>query len=728
MQILKSSISLIAGFSALVSVSLAENLRPSLVLTADGVKKIRAEKTYAPLFDDAFQTAKKRVAASIKEGVVMPVPKDPGGGYTHERHKENYKVIHDAGILFQITGEKKYLDHATEMLLSYAEIYNDLPLHPAQKKQSPGKLFWQNLNESVWLVYTIQGFDAIADALKPDDRARIETDLLRPVAEFLSTGSPETFRKIHNHGTWAAAAVGMTGYALGDQALVDRAIMGLDGDGSSGFLKQLDLLFSPDGYYTEGPYYQRYALMPFVLFGQSIDNNEPEREIFNYRDEVLLKAIDSTIQQSYAGKFFPINDAIKEKGLDTQELVYGVAAAYDRTSRLDLLSIAGYQGTTVLTGAGLDVARGVDDGKTKPFDFQTMLLRDGPDGDQGALSVFRMGQGELAQTIVAKNTSHGMGHGHFDKLSLIFYDEGDEILIDYGAARFLNVPTKDGGRYLPENNSWAKQTIAHNTLVVNEASQFEGNWHQSQKYWPETKYFSADPTVNIVSADLENAYPGTKISRTVLQIKASIFSAPIMVDVLAGVAENKASFDLPFYFTGQLVDFDGEMKAQSKSRTPLGSANGYQHLWVEAFGKPAKNPAQLTWLNNQRFYTLMSALPKNSTPVFVRTGANDPDFNLRSQQGVVFRVPKSKAATFVSVLEPHGIYDPAAEFTNGSASQIKDLSYLESEGKLLIEIEAITGEKIHIGISNDADPDKEHRIKFGKEIYSWSGFYKIFGG
>ncbi|RME67309.1 MAG: alginate lyase, partial [Alphaproteobacteria bacterium] len=427
----------------------AEVSRPSLILTAEAVRDIKAARTSYPFFETAFDEAVGRVERSLREGVVVPMPKDPGGGYTHERHKENSKVIHDAGLLYQLTGKQAYLDHARTLLLAYADMYPDLPLHPARKAQSPGKLFWQILNESVWLVYAVQGYDAIAEGLGDADRTRIENDLLRPMADFLSLGSPETFRKIHNHATWAAAAVGMTGYALRDQSLVDRALQGLDGDGSSGFLAQLERLFSPDGYYTEGPYYQRYALMPFILFAQSIEHNDPQQKIFAYRDGILLKAIDATIQQSYAGKFFPINDAIKEKGLDTPELVYAVATAYGLTHRKDLLSIAKYQGKTILSGDGLAVARAMANGVEGDFAFRSLLLRDGPHGDRGALAIMRMGAGALAQTVIAKNTSHGFGHGHFDKLAIAVFDHGREILADYGAARFLNVPTKDGGRYLP---------------------------------------------------------------------------------------------------------------------------------------------------------------------------------------------------------------------------------------------------------------------------------------
>ena len=703
----------------------AEIARPSLILTAEGVEEIKAAETSQPLFAAALQEARQRVATSIAEGVLVPTPKDPGGGYTHERHKENYKVIHDAGLLYQITGDQRYFDHARAMLLAYADIYTTLGLHPAKKEQSPGRLFWQNLNESVWLVYTIQGFDAIADALNPVDRQRIEDDLLRPVADFLSLESPETFRKIHNHGTWAAAAVGMTGYALRDQSLVERALIGLDGDGSSGFLAQLDQLFSPDGYYTEGPYYQRYALMPFVVFAQAIDNNDPERAIFTYRDRILLKAIDGTIQQSYAGKFLPINDAIKDKGLDTQELVYGVAAAHGLTGRKDLLSIARYQGKTVLSGDGLRLAQAASAAAAVDFDFRSLFLRDGPQGDRGGLAILRMGPGELAHTLVAKNTSHGFGHGHFDKLAIGLFDAGNEILTDYGAARFLNVVTKNGGHYLRENNSWAKQTIAHNTLVLNERSQFAGNWPESQKHWPKHNYFKASPDLNVVSATLIDAYPDSSIMRTVAQIAHPALDAPLTVDLLHAHSQKAVTYDLPFYVQAQLVNFRGSLQKNTRSLKPLGKKNGYQHLWLEGVGKPAAGAIQLSWLKDRRFYTLHSLAPERTAPTLVRLGANDPDFSLLPLQGVILRAPKAKQASFVNVIETHGTYDSAAEFSVGSQPQITKLEHVSDSDAELVVMTLADGAKLVVAIAKDTDASAMHELTHNGVTRRWSGFIQV---
>ncbi len=246
-------------------------------------------------------------------------------------------------------------------------------------------------------------------------------------------------------------------------------------------MRQLDLLFSPDGYYAEGPYYQRYALQPFVVFAAAIAANDPDRKIFEYRDGIVLKAIRTAIDVTHDGYFLPINDAMPDKSLRTEELYHAVAIAYGATRDPTFLSIADWQGRTVLTPAGQAMATDLAAGKAKPWPFGSRLLSDGPDGKDGALVLLRTKADPTGPLLVAKNTVQGMGHGHFDRLGWVYYDETGAVVTDYGAARFLNVEAKRGGRYLPENDSWASATIAHNTLVVDEQSHFAGDWKAGEK-------------------------------------------------------------------------------------------------------------------------------------------------------------------------------------------------------------------------------------------------------
>jgi len=699
---------------------------PTLVLTANDVALIRQKKGAVPSFDKAIARLEKQLAASMETPMDVPVPVDAGGGYTHEQHKRNYQAIYGAGVLYQITGEDKYLEHAKALFYKYAELYPTLREHPKKKEQAPGRLFWQSLNETVFLVHAIQGYDAIIDGLTDSDRHLIETRVLRPMAKFLSIESASTFNKVHNHGTWAVAGVGMTGYVLGDQELVEQALYGLDKSGKAGFIKQLDKLFSPDGYYTEGPYYQRYALMPFVLFAKAIDNNEPERKIFEYRDKILLKAITTTIQLSYNDLFFPINDALKDKGLDTIELVHGVSIAYGLTKDPELLSIAKAQHTLSITGDGLAVAEGIDGGKTKPFSYRSMQLSDGSLGDQGALAIFRAGEGDDHQALVVKNTSMGMGHGHFDKLNWLFYDNGNEIVTDYGAARFLNVESKYGGHYLPENKAWARQTIAHNTLTVDQKSQFAADWKAGQKIAPQVRLFETSDDVNVTSASVVGAYPDVVLSRTMATIQHKLLEFPLVVDILKARAESTHQYDLPVHFNGHITNLSFAVKPNAAEQVPLGSDNGYQFLWDKARGRADDDLPQVTWIKDNRFYTASFAKADKQEFIFTQLGANDPNFNLRPEQAVIQRVSGAQNHAFLSVLEKHGDYNPSLEYTKSSVSQIKHIELLELDGFDVVTIELVSSNKLVLAIAYNGDKSSKHSLPLNGKTIQWTGHHTLF--
>lgn len=213
-------------------------------------------------------------------------------------------------------------------------------------------------------MHTAVAYDCIYNTLSSKQRATIEKNLFVPMADFIMDGmgdnhaNNKTFNKMHNHATWATAAVGMIGFAMNREDYVKKALYGSDGTGKrGGFIRQMDYLFSPDGYFTEGAYYQRYAIWPFVIFAQCIENKLPDLKIFNYRDSILSKALSTLIQLSYEGEFFHINDALL-KGLSAQELVYAVDILYNvNPSDKSLLSVANkYQHTYLPTSGGFKVA------------------------------------------------------------------------------------------------------------------------------------------------------------------------------------------------------------------------------------------------------------------------------------------------------------------------------------------------------------------------------------
>lgn len=716
---------------------------PNLILTKTGVDKVRKNLGEVPLFDATVQRVKKEVDAEIALGIDTPIPKDFSGGYTHQRHKQNFLIAQKAGALYQILQDEKYAIYIKDMLFQYEAMYKDLPIHPQERSYARGKLFWQCLNDSNWLVYMSQAYDAIYETLTEKEREKLEKNLFRPFADFISIGNPQFYNRVHNHSTWGNAAVGMIALVMNDEELLHRALYGIEDDGleiggkdndggfikvagqKSGFLANLEDPFSPDGYYTEGPYYQRYAMYPFLIFGLAMHNVKPEMHVFEHKDNVLLKGVDALLNLSDAdGEFFPLNDGQKGMSYYTASLVTAVDIAYHYgTQSPQLLSIAERQNEVLLDQSGLSVAMGIRDGKTQPFVKNSINLSDGPDGKQGGVAVLRYGNEDL--TLVFKYAAQGLSHGHYDKLSFSLFEKGAEVIQDYGLARFVNIGQKGGGNYLKENKTWAKTTIAHNTLSQNGMMHFDGKYETGSQHHSELYFYDAsNKDVQVVSATETNAYPGTQMHRTMAIIKDDGFNKPFLLDIMKVNSASKNKYDLPFYFMGQVITQNFSYNSPT-TLSPLGNKNGYQHLYLEGQGKPSSSSTQFSWLGNGKFYTLTSATEDSDELLLTRMGANDPEFNLRREAALMIRRKESDNTLFVSVIEPHGSYSAVSESSLDSNSNIEELRVLRNSADYtVVSLKNKKGEVNLFFLANtDASRSKQHKLKINGNYYHWKGPY-----
>ena len=713
---------------------------PNLILTAQGVTDIRAQLGNIPIFDNTLKAVQEEIDAEIALGIDTPIPVDYSGGYTHVRHKRNMIVLQKAGVLYQILDDEKYAKYVKNMLMQYEAMYKTLPLHPKTRSYARGKLFWQCLNDANWLVYVSQAYDCIYNYLSEEERNKLETNLFKPFADHISIDSPQFYQRVHNHSTWGNAAVGMIGLVMNDQELIDRALYGIkdlkldtnekddDGgflnkDGKAGFLANIEEPFSPDGYYNEGPYYQRYAMYPFLIFAEGLHNVKPELKIFEYKEGVLLKSIHALLNLSDAdGDFFPLNDGQKGMSYYTSALVTAVDISYHfGTQDPGLLSIASAQDRVLLDDSGLAVALGIKNGKATPFQKKSINLSDGPNGTQGGVAILRNEDIEL----VFKYAAQGSSHGHYDKLSYSLYEKGEEILQDYGLARFVNIEQKGGGNYLKENKTWAKQTIAHNTITQNETSHFNAKYEIGSQHHSVLNYFSSEnENVQVASAKESNAYPGTEMLRTMAIIKDEDFEKPYMLDIMKISSDKANQYDFPYYFLGQVVQTNFEYQTP-KTLYPLGSKNGYQHLFVEGTTKASSNNSKLSWLNKGKFYTLTTTTNTSDELLFTRIGANDPEFNLRREAAFMLRRKNAKNTIFVSTIEAHGNYSPVTESAVNSNSNIAALKVvLDTEAYTAIQITNVKGNtKLFITANTDASKEAKHNVKINDKNYEWSGSY-----
>jgi len=686
---------------------------PFISMNESEVSEIRSGLGKFPIYDESTKSIKLRVDEFMMKGIDVPVPQDYSGGYTHEQHKMNYKIMYEASMLYQVYDDPVYADYIIDMLNVYADLYPGLDRHPQTRSYARGKLFWQCLNEANWLVYTIQAYDNIYNYLDPEWRTYIEGRVFKPMALFLSEENPKFFNRVHNHGTWGNVAVGLAGLVLDDDYLLKIALYGLeldpeeeqiDNDGGVirekgqevGYWANLDQPFSPDGYYTEGPYYHRYAMYPFLTFAKAYTRKFPDENVFEYKDGLLIKAVDALINLSdQDGEFFPLNDGQKGMSVMANSVVEAVDVAYFFGNKNpELLAVASLQNKVTIDYMGYSVAKDLADFEASNYKKESVLLSDGGSGDQGAIAVLRQSSLEL----VFKAAAHGLSHGHYDRLSYSLFDHGQEYLQDYGLVRFVNIEQRGGGNYLPENKSYAKQTIAHNTLVINQKSQFDNKYKKASKSHSEILFSSLDESrTQFISALDNEAYSGVKLKRSLALIEQD--GRQYLIDVFDADTNISSDYDLPFHLFGQWIDFSFEPNFDQEI-TVLGDSDGYQHIWREGSVELNAGLNQVTLLNEGKFYTISSFNESGDEMIFGRIGANDPEYNLRRDQVLIQRRNNFKSTVFFNVVELHGSYSPVSELAIDSKSNIKAM---RKEGNEFIL-------NLHEG--------KEIRIKINKKSIS----------
>ena len=107
-----------------------QSYQPLLMNFEEAAELSKALGTDSLLGNALARDIKQTDAYMAEVGIEVPGHGE-GGGYEHNRHKQNYIHIDLAGRLFLITGEQKYRDYIVDMLTAYAKVYPTLEATPA---------------------------------------------------------------------------------------------------------------------------------------------------------------------------------------------------------------------------------------------------------------------------------------------------------------------------------------------------------------------------------------------------------------------------------------------------------------------------------------------------------------------------------------------------------------------------------------------------------------------
>ncbi|WP_411062706.1 heparinase II/III domain-containing protein [Vibrio rotiferianus] len=707
-----------------------------ILLTEAEVELLRKEVGKPSLMGKSIEANRKELEAFMRLPLDVPGHGE-AGGYEHNRHKQNYTYMNLAGRLFLITQEEKYAQFVKDLLAIYAEKYLTFDFHVQKNTNPTGRLFHQILNEHCWLMFTSLAYSCVASVMTEEERTAVVERIFEPMLDMFTVKYAHDFDRIHNHGIWAVAAVGICGLAIGKPEYLEMSVYGQDRDDTGGFLAQISQLFAPSGYYMEGPYYHRYAIRPTCVFAEVVHRHMPEVDIYNYKDKVIGNTVQAMLATAYPNGEFPaLNDASRTMSI-TDMGVQVAVSVYSKHYGMDdnILGMAKIQNAVWMHPCGLELSQAYDKAIADreigmPF-WPSVELNEGPTGNNGAQGFIRMQDktGDVSQ-LVMNYGQHGMGHGNFDTLGITFFNRGQEVLREYGFCRWVNVEPKFGGRYLDENKSYARQTIAHNAVTIDEQCQNGFDVDRADSVHGLPHFFKVEGTeINGMSAFANDHYPNTDMQRSVFMLNLDELEAPLLLDLYRIEGEGEHQYDYSHQYDGQIVRTNFDYQSFGELNT-LGDDFGYQHLWKVASGK-VQDTALVSWLQNNTYYTWLgtsSSAKQNgdNEVIFTRTGANDPSFNLRSEPAFMLR-SKGESTLFASVLETHGYFNEEFEQSVNARGQVKDIRVVGYNA--VGSIVEITTEKslVTVMISNvlGADDQTPHQVEMNGKTYSWNGFYSL---
>jgi hypothetical protein len=446
-------------------------------------------------------------------------------------HSDYAQLLRDAGVVYQVTGDRDYADKGREILLAYIAQYLSYGRHDNQgRAEGGGRVASQSLTEASWLVILAQGADLIWDTLTADQRRAAEERLFRPAIHEVILPCQGYIRNIRNAQCHLNAAIGLVGYLFGNEDLIRIAI----DDPQCGFRQQIKQGVRDDGMWFEGASSYHF----FTIIGLWPLAEAARHCGLNLYDERFKSMFDSPLALAMPNLVLPnFNDSVTVPLMSHADQ-YELAYARWRDPRYVAMLTAGRGGNLALwfgvpelpTG-GLNIALG---SRNSPASGYAILER---------------GLGDQATWLCVKYGPHGGGHGHNDKNHFILYTRGRIVMPDADKHAYSS----------PLYKSWDKTSLAHNTVVVDEKSQARAEGH--------CLAFGATNGVDYAITDAGDIYEGLHFVRT-----AALLDENLVVIVDNVRADREHLLDMVCHFRGKWQSLpDG------KPWTPP-DARGYKHI------------------------------------------------------------------------------------------------------------------------------------------------------
>ncbi len=557
---------------------------------------------------------------------------------------------------YALTDDQKYARRAREILVGYSERYAKYPYHSANMgkltdppSQSGGHVFEQTLNEASWIAQVGEAYDLArkSELVSAQDHRAIREDLLLKVYENIAKhkAGKSNWQTYHN------AAFMMIGGVLDRVDLIRRAIE----DAQNGFYYQMKVSVLPGGMWYENSWGYHFYTLGAV--------------------EQIVETARRLGIDLYA------TPSVKE--------MYTVALAYRMAD--GTLPRFGDATTTRVPGSRYETAYhhwrepAFLTLLTQPPTWDSVLLgrTERPTKEAGAsTSTLQTGAGHALLRVGAATAAFTFGpfggfHGHFDKLSFVYFNRGQELAYDPGRAR-------SQAYRLPVHKNWYRATTSHNTVLVDRVSQ-EGVEGQGE-------LFVATPELSATAAHTDAAYPGV-LHRRLLVLRPGFL---IVADVLTATDGKRHTFDWLYHNRGESVSSPA---ALGEATPPQGQ--GFEYLQNVRRGNTDGPIESTVTTGADRVNVILNSEP--GTGVLVGTGVGE---SVLDRVPLVFVTREGSSARFAAVIDPTG----ASEAAEVAKVEIEDHA---TSGYLIRVLLRAGGEELYA-----YDPLGAARIVAGRDTHS----------
>lgn len=441
------------------------------------------------------------------------------------------RAVHST-TLHLLRGDARHAALARTILLGYADRYLDYPNR--DNVLGPSRLFFSTYLESLWLLH-ISIAASLAEAAGDTETADIVRDRIAEPAVALIAEYDEGFS---NRQVWNGAAL-VAAHALLGRAADESVVIEALGHTEA----IIEHAVGADGSWYEGDNYHQFAhrgLWYAIALGESLGYEFQPQSLAKFDSGFAAPFLSALPDFTYPARKDSRYAASLRQWRFAESVELGLARRDDPVLRWALGRM--YADDLAPGDTGRWRSSGEAERHSAPvrltradLSWRSLLFaRAESPSDQGAApgSLTIMSQGltihrrERGEVYVALDWGEsGGGHGHPDRLNLLF---------SHGASRWLD--DLGTGSYVDRSLHWYRSTLAHNAPLVNGVSQHRANG--------ELVAAGGRGEFEIASARADNVAPGVRIDRTI------VTGPSYFIDEVRWEADSVVRFELPLHFAG----------------------------------------------------------------------------------------------------------------------------------------------------------------------------------